>query len=214
MRAGEMPKLRMTAALLLLGTFAWGCHSSRPDAQSAAMPSRLRIFPVEPDQKQRQGVVVLEWRGALEGFGESFAVIDETGYRGLVRTETRSKTDCDHCTGPLVDARLMSGAGPNAFGAVAVGPVGGALPHAKLERATDRERPGTEWRTSLRVDLDGDGTWDFRELERCGHYARSGCAGEACDMICSVVTKSNEAPDPREMDCHSFMPDLEDCPAG
>jgi hypothetical protein len=202
---------RVAVALAMLGALSSACHSTGADAQSATPLDALHVLPVEPDTQQRPGMVLLQWRGPLEAFGESFAVVDESGYRGLVRTERQSTVDCDHCPGPLLDARLMSGAGPSAYGAVAVGPVKGPLPHARVKRSARSKEPGPEWATSLSVDLDGDGRWDYDEMQRCGHYARSGCAGKACDMICSVVTRVGESPDPRGMDCQSFLPDVEDC---
>jgi hypothetical protein len=199
---------------LLLSLLPLGCHSSAAGPAEPAIPTRLRVLPVEPDVLRRPGMVVLEWRGALDGFDQSFALLDESGYRGMVRTVSRSKAECDHCGGPLLDARLVSGTGPSALGAVAVGPVAGPLGHAKLERVTSHAPPDEAWRPSLSIDLDGDGSWDFQEMQRCGHYARSGCSGSACDMICTVVARVGQAPDPGEMDCRSFAPDLEDCDAG
>jgi len=171
------------------------------------------VVAVEPDPAQRRGVVLLQFLGEPERMGEQFAVVDEGGYRGLVRAARKSLADCDHCPGPLIEAELLSGQGPSAPGAVALGPVQGPLPKARVGRVPRTRAPTAEWRVTLQVDLDGDGSWDLVEKERCGHSVGSGCAGTAnvCDMFCTGVAPAGKDPDPAAMHCRSFVPDLEDC---
>jgi hypothetical protein len=171
------------------------------------------IVAVQPDPGQRAGILLLQFHGELLRTGDLFAVLDENGYRGLVRTRRHASMDCDHCPGPLVEAELESGQGPKSVGTIAVGPVEGALPKARIERVARGAAPSATWRPTLQVDLDGDGKWDWVEVERCGHAVPTSCAGsgEVCDMFCTAVARAGKEPDPALMRCRSVVPDLEDC---
>lgn len=171
------------------------------------------IVAVQPDPGQRAGVVLLQFHGEVHRMGDLFAVLDENGYRGLVRTRRQASIDCDHCPGPLVEAELEAGQGPAAVGAVAVGPVQGPSPKARLGRGARGRSPTAAWQPTLQVDLDGDGRWDWVEAERCGHSVQSGCAGsaEVCDMFCTGVARAGKEPDAASMHCRSVVPDLTDC---
>ncbi len=171
------------------------------------------IVAVQPDPGQRAGVVLLQFHGEVHRTGDLFVVLDENGYRGMVRTRRQASVDCDHCPGPLIEAELEAGQGPAAVGAVAVGPVQGPAPKARLGRVTRGRAPTATWQPTLQVDLDGDGRWDWTEAERCGHSVPSGCAGsvEVCDMFCTGVAPAGKEPDAATMRCRSVVPDLTDC---
>lgn len=197
-------------AWLLVGASLVAC---RP-AQVPSTTSGMRIVAVDADPAKRPGHLLLRWEGPYDGEHALYALIDEKGYRGLVQSGDRSTTDCDHCPGPLVDGQLDSGPGPSEYGAIAVGPVDGPMPRANMKRVKPHALDQT-WRAVTKVDLDGDGRWDLEEVRRCGHTVRSGCSDEVCDMTCTAVTPPGHDPDPKLMNCVSFVPDLEDCaPAG
>lgn len=195
----------------LAGSLLAGCAGAGSARAPAPSPSRLSVFTVEPDAHPHANAVSLHWRGPLTRFGLTFALIDDGGYRGLVRTVARSKEDCDDCAGPLVDAERIAGPGAVSDSTVAVGPVDGPLPRAKIQRAPSAS-PGAQWQPALFVDLNGDGRWDFQQMQRCGHYAPSGCSGRVCDVICTGVARIGARPGARDTHCQSFVPDLQDCP--
>jgi hypothetical protein len=191
---------------LMLGVCMLAACTTRPPATQYSMVA------VDRDPQNRTGHVLLRWDGDYDGTRARYALIDVTGYRGLVENRGRSDVDCDHCPGPLVDGILMSGPGPRDYGAVAVGPVDGPLPHARMRQAPPHDLDDT-WRPVVQIDLDGDGRWDLESVQRCGHSVRSGCAGEVCDMTCVAVREPGHEPDTKRMQCVSFLPDVEDCPA-
>lgn len=194
-------------ALLLVFALGAGCQPAR----SPSSGSELRIVAVDADPEQRAGRLLLRWEGEYDDSRELFVIVDERGYAGVARVIGRSEADCDHCPGPLLEASLDSGPGPQSHGAVAFGPVGGPLPKARMKRL---EAPALDatWHPVLRIDRDGDGRWDLEQVRRCGHFVRSGCADEVCDMACSATTSPGQSPDPKAMRCVSFVPDVEDCP--
>lgn len=172
--------------------------------------SRLRVFAVDPDPDGRDGYVLLRWSGEYDGGHSLYALIDDFGFAGLAETVGRSPRACDHCPGPLVEARVDSGPGPMDSGAVAVGPLDGPLPHARMKRP--KLHPLDEqWRTVLKLDLDGDGRFELQEARRCGHMVPSGCSDEVCDKVCSAVTRPGREPDPQQTLCVSFRPDVRAC---
>ena len=196
--------------MLSIGAILVAC---RP-AQEPTSTSGLRIIAVDADPQKRSGHLLLRWEGEYDGRQALYALVDEKGYRGLVESGDRYPIDCDHCPGPLIDGRLDSGRGPSEYGAIAVGPVSGPMPRANMKRVKPHSLDAT-WRAITKVDLDGDGRWDLEEVRRCGHTVRSGCTSEVCDMTCTAVTQPGRDPDPKLMQCVSFVPDVDDCaPAG
>ncbi|MBK7584869.1 MAG: hypothetical protein IPI67_32355 [Myxococcales bacterium] len=196
--------------LLSLG-LAPACSPASLSHQQEAQDAEQRIVAVEADPGKRPGILLLQFQRDMHKTGEVFAVLDESGYRGLVRTRRQASIDCDHCPGPLIEAELVTGPGPSGTGAIAVGPVRGPLPKARLGRVDRKREPGVTWQPTVQVDLDGDGLWDLVEYERCGHSVPSGCSREVCDMFCTGVAARGAEPDPAVMHCRSLVPDLEDC---
>lgn len=190
----------------LIALAALGC---RPvDVPSSV--TGLRIVAVDADPAKRPGHLILRWEGEYDGEHALYALIDERGYRGLVQSGDRAAADCDHCLGPLVEAELDSGPGPTEQGTIAVGPVTGALPRARMKRL-NAGALGAKWQAIVKVDLDGDGRWDMEQVQRCGHVVRSGCSDEVCDMACTAVTQPGKDPDPKSLHCASLTPDVADC---
>ncbi len=190
-------------APLLVAAFS-SCH---PKA-SAPASERAIVVSVSPDLAGRADRVLLHWQGEYRDAGRQLAIIDATGYRGLIESAEVSSADCDHCAGPLVEAKLVAGAGPGPA-AVAVGPVAAAVPRARLLPVAPPAELNERWQPSVQVDLDGDGVWDVQQVARCDHWVGTGCRGRACDRQCVAATRRGHLP--TDEACHSFVPDVEDC---
>lgn len=204
-------RARTAVGLLFLATV--GCARGTTATVPAAAGVE-HVVAVVPDPQKRSGVLLLQWDGELGSLGDRMALLDDTGYHGLIRTRARSTVDCDHCPGPLVEAVLLEGRGPSDVGSIAVGPVAGPLPRARLARSSGDRGRTASWQPVLRIDLEGDGRWDVDEVQRCGHTVASGCSASVCDMICTAIVPSGTVPEPSAMRCRSFVPDVEDCGGG
>ena len=179
---------------------------------SCAAASSAR--PVAPTSSSMDTVVdvssgYLAWRGEPPKTQALFAVIADEGYRALVRTRPGADVpDCDDCPGPLVAFDVVSGE-VRGERLVAVGPVDGPRPRARIERK-NWSAPGADWQTLIAVDIDGDGHFEREKVVRCGRWAPSGCKDRVCNEWCFAIRDvGRDVVD--GVSCQGFIPDVEDC---
>jgi hypothetical protein len=217
------------ALVLLLG--ASGCSRARPiePALPADLPSvlsQIEILHVSWNDgltsggtqiSPSAGLVMLSRGGDLARVGSMFSVMDTRGYAGLVRITAQGDTDDDIFRSVFYAVRIAGRAPVIKAGerAVAVGPVGAPLPHARFRVLGDvaSDDVSDAWRSTLQVDLDGDGNPDLESVERCAHAIATDCAGHrSCNERC-IATRSTRGPPGAvtHVHCQRWVPDSSDC---
>jgi hypothetical protein len=103
--------------------------------------------------------------------GDRFVVFGSTGYAGVVVASPEPGWSCrDACPEFLRAATWIDGQ-PSGGRAVAVGPTDATFRAGRVQftGSPDPDTAGSEWQTSVSVDLDGDGRSDVEErMRHCG----------------------------------------------
>jgi hypothetical protein len=225
---------RVTAGVFALLLGASGCSRARPiePALPSGRPSvlsEIEILQVSwndgltmggTQASPTAGLVILSRGGDLARAGSMFSVLDARGYAGLVRITAQSDSHDDIFPSVFYAARIAGRdpvikAGEHV---VAVGPVGAPLPHASFRVLGDvaSNDLSDAWRTTVQVDLDGDGNPDVESVERCAHAIATDCAGNrSCAERC-IATRSTRGPPGAVMHvhCQRWVPDSSDCVPG
>lgn len=202
--ASALPSLLIAAASLACGS-ATPSASTEPHGGDAASARRVLDVLASSDEAPH-----LQWRGEYgrEDVGLLFAVVDERGYRALVRTAAEP-SDCDDCAGPRVGIDVVSGSLRGLRHAVALGPVRGPFPRARVLRTSPSNDVPESWAPITEIDLDGDGAADIADVVRCGAFVTEPRGTRACREVCHGVRDrdGNLAP---ERACFGFVPDVDD----
>jgi hypothetical protein len=156
--------------------------------------------------------VLVTWRPTAPG--QAFVMVSQSGVEGVVETTAEPAADCDDCDGVRATVVVREGQAPTF--AAAVGPIDPARARAAIvlraPRATALDDLADDWRDNMVVDLDGDGAADLSQVERCGHWATTGCAGRTCDTRCTATRHGEAAP--TDEVCAHYVVDLDDCAPG